>query len=434
MYKLISSIALTGALCACGSDNSSSSDFASKIINKDVLGEKVTFALGIDQGLETHYVITLDDVMDTTSTISSLGQGLEISGGYAYVYTVANTTFSVVGNSAKAFSEKDGEVQEINEAIVESSLWGTFGNANNEKMLAIDANWSGLHDHKLYTFDAATGKSEGSVSLQILTEGSGVSAWPTSLVVSEDKLYISYIKFDTAYTTPDADTGYVAVFDYPVTEDATPINTITTDSVSNLGTHGSTTGLIKVDNGDLYGYTNGEVSGGFYPASTKPSSIVRIKDGAMVFDDTYEFNIETATNGGKIFWFDYLGDNKAIARIVVRRDMLVDYDENPETPDVQIDDELDAVPWEDYYNYSKAYRQKLVIIDLENKTITDIDGIPNHWARLANKTEIMAGKYYVTITTSEGSSVYQIDLETASAVKGASIEGYTIRGFQDLYN
>ena len=46
----------------------------------------------------------------------------------------------------------------------------------------------------------------------------------------------------------------------------------------------------------------------------------------------------------------------------------------------------------------------------------------------------MDGKVYVSATTAEDSYVYQIDIATATAVKGAKIEGKGIKGFHDLYN
>ncbi len=433
MYKMITSVALTSLLCACGSDSDSTGP---------AVGENISFALTVDRtNVKPNYLITQGNLMDSAGTISTQGQGIEIS-DYSYFYTVNNTSFSITRSSVKAYGEEDGEIKEINEAIVGDVTWATFGNVNNEKMIAIDSNWAGLLDHSLYTFNAETGKSEGSVSLNILADNSQGAAWPTALVVNGDKLYVPYIKlyYGDTVITPDSDAGHVAVFDYPVTDGATPINTISTDSVSNLGTHGATTGLIKTDGGDLYGYTNGEISGGFNPASTKPSSIVRIKNGESAFDASYDFNIEDVTNGGKIFWFSYLSENKAIARIVERRDMLVDHDQNPDTAEIQLDDILDATAWEDYYtNYDaafaeNAFRQKLVIIDLEAKTITDVAGVPSHAARLVPDTEIIDGKFYTSIFTNDGSAIYQVDIATATAVKGASIEGYTIRGFQDLYN
>lgn len=432
MYKLFTTVALAGALTACGSDSDS--------LDPD---SGLSFALTVDRAtVAPNYLITQDDVMDSTASISTQGQGIEIS-DFSYFYTVANTTFSMTSSSVTAYGEKDERIQEINEAILGNVIWATFGNVADEKMIAIDSNMDKLLDHTLYTFNAETGKSEGSVSLSILEDGTLGGAWPTALVVNGDRLYVPYLKIyysaeDQLAFTPDANAGYVAVFDYPVTEGATPIQTITSDSISNIGTHGATTGLIKTNDGDLYGYTNGEVSGGFMPASDKPSSIVRIKSGETVFDEGYEFNIEDATDGGKIFWFSYLIDNKAIARIVERRDILIDHDQDLETAEVQLDDVLDATPWEDYYtNYGAAvgelaYRQKLVIIDLETKTITDIDGVPAHAARLVPDTEIIDGKFYASIVTNDGSAVYQVDIATATAIKGSNIEGYTIRGFQDL--
>lgn len=432
MYKLFTTLALAGALSACGSDSDS--------LDPD---SGLSFALTVDRAEMTpNYLITQDDVMDSTASITTQGQGLEIS-DFSYFYTVANTTFSMTSSSVSAYGEVDGKIQEINQAIVGGIQWATFGNVDDEKMIAIDSSWYGLLNHSLYTFNAETGESEGSVSLSILEDTTLGGAWPTALVVRGDQLYIPYVKllYDAeteAVLTPDADVGYVAVFDYPVTEGATPVQTISLNSISNVGTHGATTGLIQTDSGDLYGYTNGETSGGFSPASEHPSSIVRINDGEMVFDEDYEFNIEEATGGGKIFWFSYLTDNKAIARIVDRRDILIDHDQNPETAEVQIDDVLDAVQWEDYYTFGAdlvgelSYRQKLVIIDLETKSITDIDGVPAHAARLVPDTEIIDGKFYASIVTNDESAVYQVDIETATAVKGSTIEGYTIRGFQNL--
>jgi hypothetical protein len=429
MKKIVALAAVVSVLSACGSDDSST--------NTPAPGESITFALTVDPGtVNPNYLITQGDLADSTTTISSQGQGIEIP-DYSYFYTVSNTLFSITGTAVTAYGNQEGLVQEMNQAIVSGVTWATFGNVDNQKMIAIDSNWAGLLDHSLYTFDAETGKSEGSVSLSILDNNNQGAAWPTALVVQGDKLYVPYIKlyYGDVVETADANNGYVAIFDYPVTEGATPVQTITSNTISNIGTHGSTTGLIKTDNGDMYGYTNGEISAGFYPASTNPSSIVKIKSGESVFDSTYEFNIETETSGGKIFWFDYLSGNKAIARIVERRDMLVDHDQNPETAEVQLDDVLDAIAWEDYYNSStQAYRQKLVIIDLVDKSITDISGIPSHQTRLFPDTEVINGKFYTSIIKNEGSTVYEIDIDTATAVKGAGIEGYTIRGFQDLYN
>ena len=87
------------------------------------------------------------------------------------------------------------------------------------------------------------------------------------------------------------------------------------DRTANIGANGFTTGLIKADNGDLYSYSCGAVYGRFCSGINKAIGILRIKSGQTEFDETYFLNIEEKTNGGKIFWFDYVGNGKALARI-----------------------------------------------------------------------------------------------------------------------
>ena len=253
--------------------------------------------------------------------------------------------------------------------------------------------------------------------------------WATALVVREDKLFIPYLKFDDAgnASTPDSNKGFVAVFDYPMSDGAQPIKIIEDNRISNIGTHGATSGLILTDAGDIYGYSNGEISGGFYPASTNPSAIVRIANGETEFDDEYLFDIEAATNGGKIFWFDYVGNEKALARIVIPTDQTVDHDNTAETAELP----ADQVAWGDFAR--TVIRQKLVIIDLANKTISDVDGIPLHAKRNTPSVEVTdQGTVFVSIETAEDAHVYEVDIAAATAVKGAKIEGATIRAFFQL--
>ena len=66
----------------------------------------------------------------------------------------------------------------------------------------------------------------------------------------------------------------------------------------------------------FYSFSTSALSAGF-TAATKPSGILRIKNGATEFDKDYFFDVENAPNGGKLFWMDYLGNGKAIARIIL---------------------------------------------------------------------------------------------------------------------
>ena len=148
---------------------------------------------------------------------------------------------------------------------------------------------------------------------------------------------------------------------------------------------------------------------GFAPASSKPSGILRIRAGSTAFDPDYFFDIEAATGGGKIFWFDHIGGNKAIARILT--------------------DDSGGL-WTAYGR--DVFNQKLVIIDLAAQTVTDVANVPLHAKRYSSPVTVKDGKVYVSIETASEAYVYQVDIDAATATRGAKINGKTIKGFYFL--
>ena len=148
---------------------------------------------------------------------------------------------------------------------------------------------------------------------------------------------------------------------------------------------------------------------GFAPASTKPSGILRIRSGSTDFDPGYFFDVEAATGGGKLFWFDYIGGERAIARIIT-----------------QDDGGLWAAFGRDVFN------QQLAILDLANQTVTEVSNVPLHAKRYSSPVTVKEGKVYVSIETASEAHVYQVDIATATATKGARINGKTIKGFYRL--
>ena len=144
---------------------------------------------------------------------------------------------------------------------------------------------------------------------------------------------------------------------------------------------------------------------GFAPKSTKPSGILKINAGEEEFDADYFLNIQEET-GGNIFWFDYIGNNKAVARILM--------DDNG--------------GW--YTAFGRDFfNQKLVIIDLVTQTITDVADVPLHAKRYTSPLLIDDGKAYLSIETADEAAVYTLDVATGTATKGATIDGKTIKGF-----
>ena len=147
---------------------------------------------------------------------------------------------------------------------------------------------------------------------------------------------------------------------------------------------------------------------------TKPSGVLKIANGETEFDADYFFDVENAANGGKIFWMDYVGNGKALARIV-----------NDDT----------IGPWAAYSTYEAV---KLVVLDLENQTVTDVSGIDNHVSQSNGKLYVEDGIAYLgaetgTAETAE-TAIYSVDVESAIATKGAIVEGKAIKGIFKISN
>jgi len=372
---------------------------------------------------EPEYVLTKEDI--SQGSVNATGAGDEQI-GWNFFYRVGKTLF-VTGYQnfeAKAYRVNDaGDVEQISTFFYDWPL-EAFGSVGDDTLIASDQPRDGTHTtRKLYTVDATTGLITAKTDYSIFdddtgTPGEGSVGWATALEVRGSELFIPFQKLDDGgnFFTPDADMAYVAIYDYPLAQGASPKAIISDDRTSNIGVNGSSTGLIEAEGGDLYSFSCGSLSAGFSPASTKPSGILRIKGGESEFDAEYFFNIEEATNGGKLFWFDYVGDNKAIGRLIT--------------------DETNNYAWSAYTKdpESNAFTQKLVIIDLANQTVTDVAGIPLHHKRYTSNVDVMDGKVYVSIETEEVNNVYEVDIATATATQGAVIEGKTIKGFYNLHD
>ena len=420
---LIASLSLT----ACGGGGSSTPDpvitpppTPTPAVEEPVVEPgPFTFAIKTAGEGEAEYLVTQTSI--SNEALSADGVGIEQQ-GWNLQYPVGNTLFVSGYENFETTSYKvndDGDVEKLTSFVFDNPLV-MFGSVDDTTLLASDAPSDGTHTTRtLYTVDADTGKVTDKVNYTIHdfdtgTPGEGTVAWPTALVVRDDLLFVPFQKLDDQgwYATPEADTAFVAVFDYPVVDGAQPIKIISDDRASNIGVNGVTSSMIKVDNGDLYTMSNGAESAGFSPAATKVSAILRINDGETEFDANYYFDIEAATDGGKLFWFDYVGDNKAIARIVIN--------------------EEETAPWSAFAK--DLITQKLVIIDLVAKTVTDVHDVPLHQKRYTSPVEIVDGKVYVSVETEESAHVYEVDIENATATKGVEIMGKTIKGFYDLYH
>lgn len=365
-------------------------------------------SLGItSNGATTYYVVTADNLM--TGNINAVGKGLE-QNGYRDYEQGNQTLFSIGGlgvtNAVGIIRNNLGFLQEEGDFVFNSSL-SAFNQIDDKSMMGMEipANSQSGDQITFYTVDI----NSVSITNRATSSIKPISNldWPsiTGLCKSEDNVYVTYFplnpqNFETKYT----DTMYVAVFSYPDMQ----LKTLMKDTRTGpAGAWNAFNGIFKVESGDMYVMSNTAMSNG-YSQSTQDAAFLRIPKGQTYFDDYY-FNFQEKSGGLKPAHIKYIGNGLVFAEVSTL---------NPQTV---------ADRWGD-----KSL--KCSIIDLNNKTITDVDGIPIHNGNGGRRfSALVDGEYvYCPITTSEGTYIYQVNVNTAKAEKGAKISTTFVGGLFKL--
>ena len=341
--------------------------------------------------------------------ITAAGQGIEQT-GWRYFTHVDNSVFSIgyyADNNCIGYQlNEEGELEEYGRFVFEKTL-DCMAPADENTLLAMEVPRSGENKRVLHVIDVESVSVERKVETDIYKpEGDTLVKWPTGMVVSGDKLFVSFYPLSPSgnFSTPSVDSAQVAVFSYPELEFE---KAIYDNRTSPVGVYGNATGLLEAGNGDLYTFSSSSLAAGF-TKQTRPSGILRIKNGSTEFDPNYFLNIEEATNGGKIVYFSYAGNGKAVARIVTD----------------------DSALWGAFSPNNPIC--KLVIIDLNAATVTDVPDVPAHGAQYATPALVENGKVFMSITTATDAHIYEIDPITATAEKGAAIDGLEAKGIFNL--
>lgn len=413
--KSILAILMINLVVGCGSGDNKNDDKGKSLIS---LSFKDT------GGTEPEYLLQKEGIM--SGTISAQGAGFEQT-GWNFYYTVGNTLFVSGYKNKETISYTSGEqgkLRKLSTFLFDTSL-EMFGNVNNDTLLATTLPRDGAHaPNLLYTVNAKTGKITAKTPYTVFDKdtgvrGKGLVAAPTALQVRDNKLFIAFHKLDdsspqSGFQTPQPNSAVVAVYAYPLTKNAKPEKIIEDTRTSHIGVNGNTTNMIKLDNDDIYSFSNGSIAAGFNPKSDKPSGLLRIKKGQTDFDKSYFFNVEEATKGGKVFWLGKLTGTKVLARVLMPNEAA------------------DKAAWSAFAK--SFFTSKLVLLDVAEKTVTDIKGLPLHQKRNTSPIEIINGKVYLSIETKEDAYIYQYDVATNTVKKGAKLLGKTIKGFYDLQN
>ncbi|UZO80630.1 DUF4374 domain-containing protein [Aquimarina sp. ERC-38] len=421
-----------------------------------------------DPGVTTSskYVLSFQDVAADNSTVdfllevpdlASLQSGeLSVKGqgipqiGWRFAEQAGNSVFSIGfsdDNRAIAYQlNEEGSLTERTNFTFDNNLDKTIARIDKNTLLTVDLaravavsadNVPSIPELVFTIINGETGQAEriesSAVDNQLNFQNdpenpvnleTSYLPWITGMELRGNQLFVSYHKLavDGSFKMIEADKANVAILNYP---EMTVSTLLEEDRANAIGIN-SQTGLHQTENNTMYTFSSSASNVmGFFGETDNPTTILRILPGATNFDDTYDFDVENAPNGGKIFWMDYVGNNKAIARILAE------------------DNVTDIGDWGVFSEQGNFF--KLVIIDLEAKTVTNVSGMPLHANRYTANTYLEDGKAYIsartgaatevgTISDAGETSIYIIDPEAATAIKGATIDGVAVKGIFKISN
>lgn len=370
----------------------------SKDKNNETVGDKV-YALGLGVSTTTsttNYVLQTSDLM--SGTISLVNNGILQEGYRDYAF-----------GGGKFFSIGGLGIVDVNTYSLDASSKLTAktgltfadgnvdfqGDGSGKTMvgLAVPVNAAAGLNARFYTVDIASNTIGANVQVPMNSIHPSKEDWflHTGMQVRGNQLFQTFYPINSAtYVTKNTDTAYVAIYSYP----GFVLSKVIKDARTGpAGTFGTRSGIFQTESGDLYTVSH---SGYGFSQSTKAPAILKIAAGATTFDTDYYFGTDTAANGGKIIHALYIGNNKLFAEIT---------------------------------NTSNAGNQwadaglRFAIVDLVKKTITNVKNSPTFTGDGGRSFAALLdeGKVYVSANVNGVVNIYQTDIATATATKGAIV-------------
>ena len=366
----------------------------------------VSLAIQGSEGNFTYYTVPFEDVM--TGSLSAAGQGIE-QPGYFDFKQIDNTIYSIGGlddvNVVAITQDGDGALVETGDVSFPNSL-SDIVKADDNTLVSVSLS-ANSDQVAFYTLDETSVAVTNTVSRPIsdLTEGvtdASVPAFSGMQIVGENLFLSYYLSDPTTFDTHYTDLARVAVYSYPEFEFQ---EVITSDKVGPIGGFNIASGLIEDESGNIYAISHSNPSNGFSQV-TNESGILRINSGETEFDADYEFDVLDIAGGTPVH-LKYLGDGKAFAEInMTARESQGRWTDSP---------------------------LRSAIIDLENKTVDFITGIPQHNGAGRRLAAAQSGEFvYMAIPVGSGISVYKINTTDFTATKGAEVEANFVAGFFKL--
>lgn len=341
---------------------------------------------------------SLDEIM--TGDINMVGKGIEQAASAGI--PVGNTFFALTGeNEGSLGYYLNSEGKLVTSKNVFTGDTYAYGTTDDDKLVLVNSPWDASStQNELIIYDPATATITNRKTDDFAISN-GHFLWPTSVNVSGNKLFISTFERDAAWKLYNGN-AVVKVYDYP---SLTYVKTITDSRTTTIGQYYTNSGMVQTESGDIYTFSSNSRTAG-YTATTGHSGILRIKKGQTEFDSSYFFDIEASSLKGRVLSAYPVGDEK----------VLINY--------MPADIDADQGNWS-FLNYG-TFKFKSAILDLSTKAIVQVTDLPDHagdnyYGFGSAFTE--NGKVYKSFVTNTEGRVYQIDINTGVAVKGAVITG-----------
>ena len=351
------------------------------------------------------YLLTVDDL--TSGSVSTVGNGIEQDGTYRYYVTSNNRFFSLLygqGNpGAVTTYELDAQGALTKLSNFQSETVQAFAAVDNDILMMkiprsgdANASWYRVNTESIEIV------ADGQINIVDLANN-GERAHFTWLTQIGNKVFAPYMSIkgccDDTFGTQYPDSSWIAVYTYPEME----LEKVIKDNRTSYIGRYFTNGLVADEKGDAYAFSSAVATNSSEFTSENPSAILRINNGTTEFDESYFFNVEEASNGYHVTDQNYLGNGKFIVMMAKEK-------------------------------AAYATGTTFAIADVYEQTITPIQGAPDPAAitKVTTNNLIADGKAFVGITTTEGSYVYQIDANSATATKGLEVEGGIITAISKL--
>ena len=367
-----------------------------------------------------------------SGVVTPVNNGIEQL-GWSTAVQGENQIFSIINNTITNYTLVEGEltqgvtltagdlgilaidVVDESNAVIMTAPWYAIGgktlrHINLDEMIFTNNVDTNLDDDPVITPDGDTSIDAKGLTL------------PSDMEVVGDRLFVSYYPYDQFNSTEDNDgDGFpdsvtttldwgarIAVYSYP---DFEYQETISDDRISSIGRYLSQNGLASDENGDLYAISTSSLASGYFPTPEANSGILRINNGESEFDSDFYIDFETLSGGYKLNDFYYLGEGKAVVRML------------------QEDETNLLFFWGSYAPTSEFPLLEFAIIDLYEETFIPISGdIPNSGGGWPSAVLVEDDKVFVGVSNSTYSGVYVIDVDTATVTEGADIEGNYAKG------